>query len=504
MKTAIIGGGPAGLTSAYVLTQAGMPTELYEAGGAVGGMARSIRWQGQTVDLGPHRFFSCDQRVNQLWLDVVQRDYVMVRRLTRILYRGDFYHYPLQPLDALAKLGPLEAVRCVASYASEQLRPTPPNGAFENWVCNRFGRRLFEIFFQTYSEKLWGIACGELDADFAAQRIKQFSLSAALKSAFFGNHSQHRTLVDEFAYPTGGTGMVYERMAGAVRARGGAIYLETPVQRILTERNTVKGIELKDGSVRKCDHVISTMPLTLLVERLAKAPPSILEAARQLSFRNTVLVYLEVAGRQICPDQWIYVHSPELRTGRITNFRNWSPQLCGGSPNTILSLEYWCGGKRPGQNPKSGFANHSDRSDMDGGQCRNNAPDDDDLWNWTDERLIALARAELLATTLVNDQSHILNGMVYRIPRCYPVYRYGYKDLLRPIGEYLSGIEGLQVIGRYGAFKYNNQDHSILMGILAAENLLKNAGADLWNVNADYDTYQEGWQVTKTGLVPTH
>ena len=470
MPVAIIGAGPAGLTAAYTLKSL-WSVDLYEAGSCIGGLAKSSRFLGQIVDLGPHRFFSRDRQVNELWLKVVERDYAMVRRLTRILYRGQLYQYPLRAFDVLAKLGPLEAARCLTSYAGQRLQRTDcDNGSFEHWVCSRFGRRLFEIFFKSYSEKLWGIPCDELDADFAAQRIKQFSLSAAVKNTFFRN-GEHRTLVDEFAYPTGGTGMVYERMAEAIRKNGGRVFLNTPVQRVLTERGQVKGFELSDGTEHEYDHVISTMPLTQLVMRLPESPSHVIEAAKQLKFRNTILVYLEIADPNICPDQWIYVHSPELRTGRITNFRNWVPQLYGDSNNTILAMEYWCN-------------------------------DADDLWRKPDEELIFLARRELVATTLVKDESLVLNGFVYRIPKCYPVYRRGYKELLRPIREYLSGIQGLQVIGRYGSFKYNNQDHSILMGILAAENIIENAGHDLWSVNADYDTYQEGWKITETGLMP--
>jgi protoporphyrinogen oxidase len=493
VNAAVIGAGPAGLSVAYQLIKKGDGCDVYEAAGNTGGLSRSLELWGQTVDLGPHRFFSRDQRVNELWLEIVGDDYAMVRRLTRILYRGQFYHYPLQAFDALGKLGTAEAARCLASYARERLHPTPANGSFESWVSRRFGHRLFEIFFQTYSEKLWGIPCTELDADFAAQRIKQFSLSAALASALFRNGSRHRTLADEFAYPLGGTGMVYERMARAIEEGGGRIYLNTPVQRVITENHVVKGIELADGQMHDYDHIISTMPLTLLVERLTEAPAEVREAARQLRFRNTILVYLEVADANVCPDQWIYIHSPELRTGRITNFRNWVPQLYGDSPNTILAMEYWC------DEPDAGSRKAADRSsEVRDASAR--IQREDKLWTWTDEELIALARRELVGTTLVRNESLILNGKVLRIPRCYPVYRRGYREQLRPIQEYLSRVRGLQVIGRYGSFKYNNQDHSILMGIRAAENLTNNAGHDLWGVNADYDTYQEGWKITETGL----
>ncbi|HEX5219215.1 MAG TPA: FAD-dependent oxidoreductase [Verrucomicrobiae bacterium] len=470
IRVAVVGAGPAGLTAAYVLSRAGVEAHVYEGSDSVGGLAKSIRLWGQTVDLGPHRFFSHDRRVNELWLEVVKRDYAMVQRSTRILYRGKLHKYPLQPFDALTKLGPLEAIRCLTSYGLEQLRPTHQNGTFENWACSRFGRCLFEIFFKTYSEKLWGIPCTELDADFAAQRIKQFSLSAAIKNAFFKTAEKHRTLADEFAYPNGGTGMVYKRMAESVSQRGGQVLLRTPVHRVLTEHNRIKGIELPDGTARNYDYVVSSMPLTQLVARLQEAPSAVIEASRQLTFRNTILVYLEIASSTVCEDNWMYIHSPELRTGRITNFRNWTTKLYGDSPNTILAMEYWCN-------------------------------EGDDLWQKCDDELISMARHELMATTLVESQSLVMKGIVHRIPKCYPVYRRGYKNLLQPIQAHLGEIRGLHVIGRYGSFKYNNQDHSILMGILAAENILENAGHDLWTVNADYDTYQEGWSITETGLV---
>jgi protoporphyrinogen oxidase len=473
VKIAVIGAGPAGLTSAYCLSKVSADVELYEASDVVGGLARSLRLWNQTVDIGPHRFFSNDRRVNRIWLEVVQDDYWMVNRLTRILYNGKFYMYPLRCIDVLAKLGPVEATTCLCSYGRERLFPRIQDGSFENWVCSRFGCRLFEIFFKTYSEKLWGIKCDELDADFAAQRIQRFSLSEAIKNVIsVRRKSKHRTLTDQFAYPTGGTGAVYNRMMEKIRNYGGKVFLKTPIQQVLIERGRVSGIKLASGEIRNCNQVISSMPLTLLVSRLRDAPAEVLDASRRLTFRNTILVYLEVTGKSVCRDNWIYVHSPELRTGRITNYRNWAPQLSRDSDNTILSLEYWCN-------------------------------EDDVFWKRSNNDILSLARKELIQTSLVQEDSQILRGMVYRVSKCYPVYQRNYKSLLRLIREYLQGIEGLQVIGRYGAFKYNNQDHSILMGLLAAENASSSASHDLWNVNADYDTYQEGWTIAETGLVPS-
>jgi protoporphyrinogen oxidase len=472
MKVCVIGAGPAGLTAAYQLAQGGVEVEVFEASGEVGGMARSFQLWGQTVDLGPHRFFSSDARVNRLWLEIVAGDYALVDRLTRIFYGGRFFRYPLEPLNALQNLGPREAAACTLSYLSERLRPSCPNdGTFESWVVQRFGRRLFDIFFRSYSEKLWGIACRELDADFAAQRIKKLSLGEVVKNALGVGKQKHRTLVDRFAYPIHGTGMVYERMAECVAALG-TVHLRRPVRRVLHDKGRISGLELTDGCLTRCDHVISTMPLTLLVNGLDGTPNAVRRAADELTFRNTILVYLHVAGKDLFPDQWIYMQTPHLRVGRITNFRNWVPQLYGASENTILALEYWC-------------------------------YDNDSLWKEPDEPLIARAQREIESTGLIGGAS-VLDGAVLRVRRCYPVYARGYQRHLAVVTQYLDQFSGLTPIGRYGAFKYNNQDHSMLMGILAADQLLTKRECDLWSVNTDYDNYQEAAVIGETGLEPVH
>ncbi|MCC7086033.1 MAG: FAD-dependent oxidoreductase [Pirellulales bacterium] len=473
MRIAIIGTGPAGVTAGYQLARGGADVELYEASNSIGGMARSFKLWGQTVDLGPHRFFSNDARVNRLWLEVIGRDYRMIERLTRIYYERCFFHYPLKPANALWNMGPWEAARCIGSYLRERCSlsaaaDNPPT--FESWVVRRFGRRLFEMFFKSYSEKLWGIPCRELDADFAAQRIKKFSLGEAIKSAVGIGGARHKTLVDRFAYPLGGSGMVYERMAERIRDAGGLVQLRRPVQRVLHDDRHVHGLEFADGEQRFFDHVISTMPLTLLVRGLGDLPLAVERAVDSLDFRNTVLVYLNVDRRDLFPDQWLYVHSPELRMGRVTNFRNWAPELYGDQQTSILALEYWC-------------------------------YDEDPLWFESHDRLVELASEEIRSTGLIGEAA-ILAGEVVRVRRCYPVYRTGYKQHLTAIESYLRTFRGLMPIGRYGSFKYNNQDHSILMGLLAAENLLQERSHDLWRVNTDYDSYQETAEISETGLQP--
>jgi len=468
MKIAIIGAGPAGMTAGYELAKKIKDVDVYEASSSVGGMAKTIDLWNQKIDIGPHRFFSNDTRINELWLEVAGKEYEMVDRLTRIYYNKRFFHYPIKAFDALKNLGIFTAASCVISYGFEKISPTKNTSTFEGWVTNRFGKKLYSIFFKTYTEKLWGIPCNILDADFAAQRIKKFSLGEAMKSALFGNSGKHKTLVDQFAYPHEGTGMVYERMATFVKNQGGNVVLNTPIKRVLTKNNKAYAIELEDGTVKEYDHIISSMPLTLMVSRLPEVPEPIKQAASSLKFRNTIIVYLNVQAKNLFPDNWLYVHSADLRMGRLTNFRNWVPQINGKEESTICALEYWC-------------------------------YDEDDFWSWDNNKLIELAKEELKKTGLIENAT-ISDGHVYKIPRCYPVYSSGYKEVLSPVENYLKSIESLHVIGRYGAFKYNNQDHSILMGKLAAENILSNKKHNLWEINTDYEDYQEASVITKTGL----
>ena len=466
----VIGAGPAGMTAAYDLARRGARVTVLEAADAVGGMSRTIRLFDHVVDLGPHRFFSSDARVNRLFLDVLGGDYEMVDRLTRIRYRDRFFDYPLRATDAFLKLGVAETTRCVASYAAAQLRGAPrtDDASFEDWVVARFGRRLFEIFFEGYSEKLWGISCTELDADFAAQRIKKFSLGEAIKGAL-GAKGKHKTLVDRFAYPLGGTGALYERMADRLRDLGGTLRFGARVRGLVGTAERIGGVRLEGGEVLRADHVISTMPLTLMVRGLPGVPQAVHDACGALTFRNTTLVYLHLDGEGHFPDQWVYVNDPEVRTGRITNFRNWGKHLNAGADGTVLALEYW-------------------------------SQDDDALWRADEGELVALATRELASIGLAPGAT-VRGGRVVRVPRCYPLYRRGYRDHLQVVTEHLRTVEGLTAIGRYGAFKYNNQDHSILMGLLAAERIAGDGRADLWAVNTDYETYQESAVIDETGLV---
>lgn len=434
-------------------------------------MAKTILLWDQLVDLGPHRFFSNDTRVNSIWLDVIGSEYTMVKRLTRIYYKKKFFDYPLKATNALQGLGIIEATRCLLSYGYIKLFPLKNDFTFESWVTNRFGKRLFEIFFKSYSEKLWGISCKDLDADFAAQRIKKFSLFEAIKSAFLrSNGPKHKTLVDEFAYPLLGAGEIYVKMAEKIKLLGGKILLNARVESLrycIIKDEEMPSLKLLNGEEFMFSHVISTMPITILVENM-NPPEHVKKHLSELKFRNTILIFLKAKSKNPFPDQWIYVHSPDLKVGRITNFRNWTPSINQGKDDTILALEYWC-------------------------------YEEDSIFKENNDILVKMAIEEIYKTGLVIEGS-IVEGHVVRVPRCYPVYSRGYQKHMEHIIDFLSNQPHLTCIGRYGSFKYNNQDHSILMGLLAAENIADGKKHNLWKVNTDYE-YQESSKISATGLI---
>lgn len=473
MRIAVIGAGPAGLTAALKLARGGAAVDVYEASSQVGGLARSIDLWGRRVDVGPHRFFSTDARVNRFWLDIVGSDYHLINRLTRIHYDDKLFEYPLKPLDVFRKLGLFETTQTLCSYAKQVVlnnREADTKPSFESWVVKRFGNRLYQKFFKSYSEKLWGIPCTELSEDFAAQRIRKLTLRNAIASALFRkSRNQHRTLADCFAYPNEGTGMVYERMASSILATGGRVLLDQPIQQVVVDEGRLIGLRTSSGEFVSYDHVVSTMPLTLLVQGLQQAPETVHEAAGQLSFRNTILVYLEVADPRLFNDQWLYIHDASVSVGRVTNFNNWQNPTQKQATTTILCCEYWCSQA-------------------------------DAIWKSPDADLTQMAISELQKIGLLQAQT-VCNSHIIRIPRSYPVYRIGYDQHVDVIANYLKTIDGLSVIGRYGSFKYNNQDHSILMGLLAAENITHQAKHNLWDLNSDFESYQEQSYISETGLV---
>ena len=462
-KIVIIGAGPAGLSCGLELSKRDYEVIIYEASDSVGGMSKSIELWGQTVDLGPHRFFSKHPRINSFFKETVKDDYTLVNRLTRIYYNRSFFNYPLKIFNVLKNLDIITIVQILYYYAVSQINPKKKLDTFEDWIVSRFGKKLFEIFFKNYSEKLWGIPCNKIDADWAAQRIKGLSLIEAIINALgLGTKGAHATLVDQFAYPNKGTGSIYTNTADLIIQNGGKINLKSPVSKIFTDNFKATGVQLQNGERIEADEVISTMPLTLMLKGLSDIPETVQKACAQLYFRNTTLVYLEVEGKDLFSDNWIYVHEPDILHGRITNFRNWSPGITQGQKNSILCLEYW-------------------------------SFDDDELWHANDQYLGDLATKELKQLSLVPSDQLVLNTYVHRVKRCYPVYETGYQKHIDIIRNYLTQYKNLTPIGRYGSFKYNNQDHSILMGLLCAEKIIENSDKEeLWNINTDTEYQEEG------------
>ncbi len=463
-KVIIIGAGPAGISAAYMLSKNNVKVEIFEASPYVGGMSRSFDLWGQTVDLGPHRFFSKEPKVNQFFYEVLKDDYTNVNRLTRIYYNKRFFDYPLKLFNVFKNLSFFTIVSVLFYFIKQQINPVKNPDSFESWVTNRFGKKLYGIFFKNYTEKLWGISGSQIDSDWAAQRIKGLSLiEAVVNSIKGGRNNKHKTLVDLFKYPNGGTGALYTKALEAIEANDGVIYKEEPISKIIIENNICKGVLTKSGKAHYADVVISSMPITTLIKGINNTPKVVLETSKKLYFRNTILVYLEIDNEHLFRDNWIYIHSPKVKHGRITNFRNWAPSLNKGKKSTILCLEFW-------------------------------AFDHDEIWSAADEFMATIAEKELREIKLLDATDKIKNVAVKRVPKCYPVYEIGYKDHLKVIENYLDSIENLIPIGRYGAFKYNNQDHSILMGILAAEKICYNSDINLWDINTDTD-YQEDGEV---------
>ena len=464
----IIGAGPAGLTAAYELSKAGVPATILEQDNVVGGLARTVNYKGYRFDIGGHRFFTKVSLVEQMWREVLGDDLIRRSRLSRIYYRGKFFYYPLRAFNALFNLGIWETLRCMGSYGRARLFPRRPEDDFATWVTNRFGRRLFEIFFKTYTEKVWGIPCTEIQAEWAAQRIKGLSLLSAIKNALFGELGKSKeevikTLIDEFDYPRHGPGMMWTRTQQLVEARGSKIVFNAPIERIYWREGGVEAVEA-GGRFYPLTHLISSMPVRELVEKLSPTPSDeLLAAAQDIHYRDFLTVALVVAKQDLFPDNWIYVHDPGVKLGRIQNFNNWSPEMVPDPSTTCLGLEYFC---------------------FEG----------DGLWSSDDQELIELGKREIGLLGLV-DPAEVIDGAVVRMRKAYPVYDGGYEAAIDKVRRFLPRVPNLQLVGRNGMHRYNNQDHSMLTAMLAARNIL-GGRYDLWQVNVEQEYHEEGAEIT--------
>ncbi len=482
--TVVIGAGPAGLTAAYALTKRGATATVLEGDAMVGGISRTAVRDGWRFDIGGHRFFTKVGRVSRLWHEILpDEDFLLRPRMSRIYYDGKLYDYPLKATNALRNLGALEAARCVASYVQARIRPPKDQTNYEGWLVARFGWRLYRTFFKTYTEKVWGMPVSAMPADWAAQRVKGLSLANAIVNAVLPKRNQKEitSLIEEFEYPRTGPGLMWDTCRDKVVAAGGEVVMEMKVRSVEWEpgRGATGVTAVVTGGYGPgagapnatrtdigaehhfaADDVISSMPLSSLVRSFDPPPPAeVLEAADGLAYRDFLTVALVVPESAGFPDNWVYVHSPEVKLGRIQNFASWSPYMVKEG-RTCLGLEY--------------FVNVGD-----------------DLWDMPDDELIELGVKELSGLGLAQ-ADQIEQGFVVRMPKAYPVYDWSYAQHVDTIRAWMAqAVPNVHPVGRNGMHKYNNQDHSMVTALLTVENILDNAGHDVWSVNVEEDYHEE-------------
>jgi protoporphyrinogen oxidase len=475
----IIGAGPAGLTAAFQLHKEGISSTVLEGTDQVGGISRTVERDGWRFDIGGHRFFTKVPEVEALWHEILPDDDFLLRpRMSRIYYRGKFYDYPLRAMNVLKNMGPIEAVWIVLSYVWAQIRPPKNQDKFEGWVVARFGRRLFEHLFKSYTEKVWGIPTDELEADFAAQRIKNLDLKKAIINAFMPKRNQKdiTSLIEEFQYPKYGPGMMWEACRDQVVARGSTVHMDTKVRKIRHRDGRAYEVvaEHPDGteSTFPCTDVISSMPFTKLVKGMDPAPPAeVIQAADDISYRDFLSVALVVPEEFAFPDNWIYIHAPEVQVGRIQNYGSWSPFMVKEG-RTCLGLEYFV---------------------FEG----------DDMWTKSDDELIEQAKREIAFLGLV-DPDRVELGHVVRVPKAYPTYDEGYTDRVETLRKWVdTNTPNVHPVGRNGMHRYNNQDHSMYTAMLTVENIVGRGPHDVWSVNVEEEYHESGGATGDTGRLGT-
>ncbi len=471
-NTIIIGAGPAGLTAGYLLSENAKSCLILEMNpNYVGGISRTERYKDFYFDIGGHRFFSKSQEVEDFWSKILGSEMLERPRSSRIFYRKKFFSYPLKAFEALFKLGIFETIHCVSSYAWARVFPDKNAKSFEAWVTNQFGRRLFQIFFKTYTEKVWGMSCKEISADWAAQRIKGLSLSSAVINAlkpdflkFKGKKAVIKTLIESFRYPARGPGMMWEKVAADFKKQGGELqmgYRVTGLRFDLQSRVWTVTAQSRDGQKLEASaqNVISTCPMRELMTSLEPKPQS-LGHAEQLRYRDFITVALVVNEKNLFQDNWIYIHDPSVKVGRVQNFKSWSPYMVPNEKVNCYGLEYFC-------------------------------HEGDNLWSQSNESLIEMAKQELVSLGLA-EAKDILDGCVVRQEKAYPVYDQHYTEHVDAIrSEIETSYPGLHLIGRNGMHKYNNQDHAMMTAMLAVKNILAEKKLfDVWQVNQDAEYHE--------------
>jgi protoporphyrinogen oxidase len=457
----VLGGGPAGLTAGYLLAKQGKPVVVLESTDQVGGIARTEVRDGYRFDLGGHRFFTKVTEVDDLWHEIMKEEFLKRPRQSRIYWRRKFLDYPLQGMDVIKKLGPWELLLCGLSYLWAAIKPKGKEETFEQWVSNRFGRRLFNHFFKAYTEKVWGVSTSEIRAEWAAQRIKGLSFFSAAKAAFFGNKGNEiKSLIGEFNYPRFGPGQMWEQMTTDIRERGGEVRMNAPVTRLVTGADGQIVEVVAGGETLTPSYVISSLPLRTTVGIASpEAPAEVRDAARGLRYRDFLTVLLVLSEKEIFPDNWIYIHEPDVKVGRIQNFRSWSPWMVPNDKDGSIGLEYFC---------------------FEG----------DELWTMDDDKLVELATGELVQIGLAKKEM-VKNGFAVRVHKAYPIYDAEYAERVATIRGWLETVPNMIQVGRNGLHRYNNSDHSMLTAMRAVDNILLGTHHDIWAVNAESVYHEE-------------
>jgi protoporphyrinogen oxidase len=459
-KHLIIGSGPAAMACAYELAKAGHKPVIFDTERQPGGICRTLNFQGYLFDIGGHRFLSKSKEVNKLWQDIMGGDLLRVKRLSRIYYKRKFFSYPLRFFDTFFKLGAWGSVKAVVSLLWCKYRKLGDLKTFDGWVIRNFGAELYKVFFKNYTEKVWGMPCANLSADWAMQRLRGLSLQVLIRNALsFLRQDRVKTLAEEFLYPRTGPGEFFRRLQAAIQELGGEFNWEQKVTGIKTEGGRVTGVTAEDLRTGRreevaADFVFSTMPLPELARVLAPAAPAaVLAAAEKLKFRSFLAVNVILNVEKLFPDQWLYIQEPDVRLGRIQNYKNWSPAMVPDNGKTSLGLEYFC-------------------------------QEDDEFWNKSDIDLTDLAMSELEQIGIAS-RRHLIGGFVVRVPHAYPVYTLGYAEHVETLRSYLRRFENLATFGRGGLFQYDNSDHALLCGLYVARNFAQNGQSDVWNLNRD-------------------
>jgi protoporphyrinogen oxidase len=451
----VMGAGPAGLTAAWQLINAGHNVIVWEVDPSyVGGISRTVQAEGYRIDVGGHRFFSKSTDVNAFWRKILADEFVEGELLSRIYYKGKFLNYPFEPTGAFRSLGFFETMKIRASALKARMNPIKPETTFAQWVINRFGQRLFDTFFKPYTEKVWGISCDELSADWAAFQLDGLSLVGAFEE---NKATPQKRPPIRFVYPRLGPGQMWEVAANKFLEKGGAIFLDRKVQTIHWDESGVTHITgtnaAGDFFQQEGSHFLSSIPLQELMLSLDPPPPKdVAEAARALRYRDGITVCLIVNREKVFPDTWIYVQDPSVKVTRVQNYKNWSAAMVPDPTLTSLGMEYFC------------FAG-------------------DNLWNATDFDLAQLAIREAVQIGLV-EESEVKDAFVVRTPKACPIYDQKYQERLNVIKEWVSLFANLQPLGRNGLHHYNNQDHSMMTSMLAVKNI-QGGNFDCWKVNSE-------------------